>query len=162
MSTSVGTKAKKKQPALLKNAPPPSPSQAAVQREKALETAMLSLETACLMVMESEFAPPSSDESCQTARQRFINVAAPVSLALRECKGGPRHFHQHYRHKIGDDTILQPILEDPVEDLLLACREAARHCHEELLGLRDPGLRQTRAAFQRALNEFITLAAPEN
>lgn len=152
MSTSVGTKAKKKQPSLLKNTPP---SAADVERQKGLELAILKLETVCLMVLESEFAPPAEDETSRTARQRFLNVAAPVSLALRECKGGPRHFHQHYRHKPEDASILQPVLENPLDNLALACREAAKHCHEELLGLRDPDLRQDRRAFQQAVNAFL-------
>ncbi len=152
MSTSVGTKAKRKQSSLLKT----PPAQDAKKAEKATEMAMLALETICLMVLESEFAPPAEDETARAARQRFINVASPVSLALMECKGGPRHFHYHYRHKPEDASVLQPVMDDPVATLALACREAAKHCHEELLGLRDPDLRQTRHAFQQALQGFLS------
>ena len=153
MSTSVGTKTKKKQLSLLKT---PAQEQESKQ-QKALEMVMLNLETVCLMILESEFAPPAEDATCRAARQRFINVASPVSLALMECKGGPRHFHHHYRHKPGDDSILQPILENPTDSLALACHEATKPCHEDLLGLRDPDLRQTRQAFQQALHNFLAI-----
>lgn len=155
MSTSVGTKAKKKQSTLLKSASSAAAQQAAETRDKLLEMASLSLETACLMVLESEFAPPAEDETTRAARQRFINVVTPVSLALMECKGGPRHFHQHYRHSPKDDAILQPVLENPLDNLALACREALSHSHEDLLGLRDPDLRHARISLQKALQAFL-------
>lgn len=157
MSTSVGTKAKKKQSTSLKKPTPPPARPASPQADKALEMAMLTLETICLMVLESDFSPTPEEEGALAARQRFINAVTPVSLALMECKGGPRHFHQHYRHKPEDETILQPILEDPVANLALACREASKHCHEELLGLRDPDLRHARQAFQQAIQSFLSL-----
>lgn len=169
MSTSVGTKAKKKQSSLLKREAPVhaapgtadprgvssgSPGKAP---DRDLEKAMLALETSCLMVLESEFSPPAGDADAAAARQRFINVATPVSLALMECKGGPRHFHHHYRHSRENSDVLQPVMENPVDNLALACREAQKHCHEELLGLRDPELRRTRQAFRRALSGFLAL-----
>lgn len=155
MNTSVGTKAKKKQSSLLKNTVielnPPKEN----EHQKALSQVMATLENVCLMVLESEFSPPIEDQTATAARQRFINVAAPVSLALMECKGGPRHFHFHYRHKPEDESVLQPVFENPIDTLALACREAAKHCHEELLGLRDQELRQARQAFQQAIQSFL-------
>jgi len=161
MNTSGDTKEKKKQSATAKTkATAPESTHSPKhdpKHDKAREMAMLTLETVCLLVLESEMAPPAEDETARTVRQRFINVAAPVSLALMECKGGPRHFHFHYRHKPEDESVLQPVFEDPVDTLALACREASKHCHEELLGLRDPDLRQTRQAFQQAIHAFLAI-----
>ncbi|MBY0407749.1 MAG: hypothetical protein K2Q01_08650, partial [Rickettsiales bacterium] len=65
---------------------------------------MLTLETMCLVALEAEMGPPRESPEDRAARQRFINTVAPVSMALTECKGGPRHFHHHYRHKADDDS----------------------------------------------------------
>jgi hypothetical protein len=160
MSTSVGTKAKKKQSSLLKTGDAMEfPAEMPEPADKELEMAMLALETVCLMVLENQLSPTPDDIEEMTSQQRLLNIVNPVSLALMECKGGPRHFHYHYRHSPHDDAILQPVLENPVDTLALACRDALKHCHEDRITLHDPDMRQARQAFQQALNGFLAIYA---
>lgn len=144
MNTSVGTKARKKQPAL---------STAPEAKDRRLEVSLLSLENACLRVLDSRVSS-REDIEILTCQQRLKNAASMVSLALNEYKG-PRHFHYHYRHREDDATVLQPVLEDPLDMLARACRDAQRQCRSEMVGIPDSSLYRARNMFESALQGFL-------
>src|SRR5579872_3067515 len=125
MNTSVGMKARKKQSSLSQPT-----ARTAVGRQP--EVSLLPLENACVRILESDYTG-SEDEEYLYWQQRLMNFTKPISLALAECSG-PRHFHQHYRHRKDDDTILQPVLGDPFETLAQACEAALKGCRNDLVG----------------------------
>lgn len=147
MPTSVGTKARKKQSSLSKNDTVPT-------GDREFENSLMTLENACFMVMDGQWAENRNDMEGRTWHERFINIANPVSLALAEYKG-PRHFHYHYRHSPKDDAVLQPVLENPVDMLAKACRHALSACQSELVGLRDPAMLESRGMLEQALQGFL-------
>jgi len=148
MPTSVRTKAKKKQPLSTK-------SNTLAAEDGAFEQSILALENACLMVLETRLSLTSSNPQSQFWQQIFINIANPVSLALMECKG-PRHFHYHYRHRKDDESILHPVLENPIDMLAQVCEAALTQSRAELLGLDDMDMIRMRAALEVSLLAFLS------
>lgn len=147
MSPSVGTKSIKKQPA--SSAPDTTTAE-----DREIEQALLLLENACLKILEeSETAAPNDMES-RTWHERFENIAMPVSMALVECKG-PRHFHYHYRRREDDESVLRPVMDNPVDQLAQVCTTALRHCQEDLQGMHDPAITALRAGLESALRGFL-------
>ncbi|MDE3016024.1 MAG: hypothetical protein KGI29_03780 [Pseudomonadota bacterium] len=147
MNTSVGTKARKKQPAL-------SAAEAAPADDRRLEISLLSLENACLRIFDARPAR-RDDIDLLTWQQRLKNTASLVSLALAESKG-PRHFHYHYRHNKNDDSVLHPVLGNPLDMLAQVCRDALRQCRTDLVGIQDSSLNRARNMFEAALQGFLT------
>lgn len=150
MPTSVRTKAPKKQPEKRASLPK---NEALSKEDSDFEQSLLMLDNACLSVLQ---APAASRKDTQLLywQQRFINIVNPVSLALMEYKG-PRHFHYHYRHRQEDESILRPVLEDPVDMLAQVCRDALSLCRTELVGIDDAGMIEMRHALEAALAEFL-------
>src|SRR5205085_662405 len=90
--------------------------------DREFEQALLSLENACMRILESHYANGRQDTERLYWQQRFKNIVTPVSLALAECKG-PRRFHYHYRHRADDASVLHPVLEpSPLDTLAQVCR----------------------------------------
>jgi hypothetical protein len=144
MTTSVGTKARKKQ----------SLSQPAPANGSPLGQSLLSLENVCLRILESRFAKAKDDIDGLYWQQRFKNVVMPVELALRECKG-PRRFHNHYRHREDDDSVLHPVLENPIDQLAHVCEDALDACRNDLVGIYDQQFIDARRTLERALQLFL-------
>ena len=145
MTTSVGTKARKKQSTL---------SQPEYTDSSPLfEQCLLSLESVCLRILESRFAT-KDDIDAHTCEQRFKNIVTPVSLALRECKG-PRRFHHHYRHRKDNDAVLHPVMENPVDMLAQVCEQALDACRKELVGVYDKNFVNARRSLEHALQIFL-------
>ena len=147
MPTSVRTKSQKKQSSTTKKDDLPAD-------ERAFEQSLLALENACFMVLETRLQQRSADTQKQYWRQSFINIANPVSLALMEYKG-PRHFHYHYRHREHDESILHPVLENPVDMLAMVCKTALAQCRSDLVGLEDKELVDMRKLLEVSLNAFL-------
>ena len=148
MSTSVGTNIKKK-PQATKKRPP---TLAAPDRK--FEHAILALENNCLSVLDSQFADNRDDVEGRYWQQIFINIATPVSLALMECKG-PRHFHYHYKHRVEDESILHPVLENPVDMLAMVCEDALKSCQKYLVGIQDRAIVKSGQMLESALRSFL-------
>lgn len=142
MNTPVGMKARKKQPSLSQAEP-----------SSKLKISLLSLENACMRILENDYAGRDDPDGLYW-QQRLMNIAKPVSLALAECNG-PRHFHGHYRHRKDDDSVLQPVLEDPVEALAQVCRQALKACQSKLVGMQDDSLRRSGNMLESALRDFL-------
>jgi|GEM_PF-2592843 len=147
MPTSVGTKAEKKQSTL-------SGARLVPASDKEFENSLLSLENACFTVLENQFSSGKGDTDGRYWQERFINIANPVSLALMEYKG-PRHFHQHYRHRKDDESVLQPVLENPIVMLAQVCKVAIKACQSQLVGLQDPSMIDMRRMFENALRDVL-------
>jgi len=148
MSTSVGMKAKKKQPAL---SVPPGLS----ATDRQLEGSLLILENACQTVLDGEYAGGRRDSERSYWQQRFKNIVTPVSLALAEYKG-PRRFHNHYRHRAEDESILRPVLEpSPLTMLAQVVKSSLAHCREDLVGIQDDELLDARDMLETALGGFL-------
>lgn len=145
MTTSVGTKARKKQ------SPLSQPEYTDVS--PLFEQSLLSLESVCLRILESRFAKARDDIDGLTWQQRFKNIATPISLALRECKG-PRRFHHHYRHRKDNDAVLHPVMEDPVDTLAQVCEQALEACQNDLVGI-DDNFIAARRSLEHALQLFL-------
>jgi hypothetical protein len=150
MSTSVGMKAGKKQPAIsnklsAKSQPRTIPAE--------LKISLLSIENACMRILESDYAGSGLDADGLYWQQRLMNIAKPVSLALAELSG-PRHFHGHYRHRKDDDSVLHPVLEDPVEALAQACQHALKAC-TKLAGMQDDSLLRAQSLLENTLQGFL-------
>lgn len=146
MTTSVGTKARKKQPAL--SSPPPADTPAL------FDQSLLSLENVCLRILEGRFTSSRDDVDSLYWQQRFKNIAMPISLALREHRG-PRRFHNHYRHREDDETILHPVMEDPLEMLAHVCDDALAACRNDLVGVYNEKLTKHRRMLEHALQMFL-------
>ncbi len=152
MSISVRTKTPKKQYAKASQVP----NTALPQEDHDFEQALLDLDNACLTILQNPLATGRKDIQRLYWQQRFINIVNPVSLALMEYKG-PRHFHYHYRHRKHDDSILHPVLENPVDMLAQVCREALSLCRSVLVGLDDEDMMDMRFTLESALAEFNAL-----
>jgi hypothetical protein len=150
MSTSLVTKARKKQPALsVKDAP------AVALPDRKLEQAILSLENCCVYILDIGFTADRRDTDLRYWQQRFKNMMTPVSLALAECKG-PRRFHFHYRHRADDEAVLHPVLEpSPLTTLEQVCAEALGACRSQLVGIEDSGVLEARHMLEMALQGFL-------
>ena len=146
MSTSVRTKAPKKQPSLS------NPELSSGDRQ--FEQSLSALENACVSVLEMPVARGRKDTQRLYWQQRFINITNPVSLALMEYKG-PRHFHYHYRHRAHDESILHPVLENPIDMLAQVCKDALRQCRDELVGIDDNDMIEQRYSLENSLIEFL-------
>ena len=149
MSTSVGTKTKKKQTAISDNtfADQPLP-------DRKFESAILSLENICVSILDSQFTDISDSAESTYWQQIFINIATPVSLALMESKG-PRHFHYHYRHRPENESILHPVLENPVDMLAQVCEDALKQCHKHFIGIHDKSITKRGRTLEMALQSFL-------
>ena len=147
MRSSVRTKVQKKQSTSPKNTP-----EAILNPE--LEQSMMALESAVMRVLEKRYPRNSDDAELLTWQQRLVNIATPVSLALAEYKG-PRRFHNHYRHREDDHTILHPVLEDPLEMLAHTCETALKHCHVDLAGMHEENLAKAAKRLETALTDFL-------
>ncbi|MDE3060429.1 MAG: hypothetical protein KGJ06_05410 [Pseudomonadota bacterium] len=148
MSTSVGTKSQKKQPTS-------SAPAAAALNDRKFELALLTLENACLRILESG-VPPGRDPEQMYWQQSLQNIVTRVSLAMGECKG-PRRFHYHYRHRADDDSILSPVLEDPCDMLAQVCRDALKSCRNHLMGMQHPLLLKQSRMLENALQGFLAM-----
>lgn len=145
MTTSIGTKTRKKQQA--------SPVPAVSDRE--FERSLIALEDACQRVLEASFSDGRFDTERLTWQLYFKNIAMPVSLALAECKG-PRRFHYHYRHKKEDESVLTPVFEpSPIDMLAQVCETALRQSHARLTNLQDADMLAYRRMLERALRGFL-------
>jgi hypothetical protein len=147
MPTSVGTKAGKKQSSLSKKDAIPA-------GDRDFEHSLMILENVCFLVMNTQFFEGRNDVEGRTWQERFINIATPVSLALAEYKG-PRHFHYHYRHSPTNDAVLQPVLENPVDTLAHACQVALNACRNDLVGIQDAVMLETKTMLEQALGAFL-------
>ncbi len=145
MTTSVGMKARKKQSPL---------SSAAVENTAAFEQSLLALENVCQRILESRFAGAKDDIDGLYWQQRFKNVATPVSIALRECRG-PRRFHHHYRHREDDDSVLHPVMENPIDRLAHVCNAALDICRHDLVGVYGDNFLRARRSLEHALQIFL-------
>jgi len=146
MNASVGTKTQKKQSSLL---PPVIP-----ESGRRVEQALLSLENACLYILDIGFVTDRRDTEARYWQQRFKNIATPVSLALAECKG-PRSFHYHYRHREDDESVLHPVQPPPLDMLAQVCKESLRQCRSELVGIQDEAVLDARNMLESALTGFL-------
>ena len=151
MNTSVGTKAKKKQPSLSQK-PPSKAQQVSISAE--FKTSLLSLENACTRILDGYYTEERQDTERMYWQQRLMNIAKPVSLALAECTG-PRHFHGHYRHRKDDESVLQPVLENPLDALAQVCQQALKACRGKLVGIQDDSLLKARTMLENALQGFV-------
>lgn len=147
MVTSAYTKAQKKQIPLAK-----TPTKAGRARD--LEQSLLSLESACMVIMDSQFIHDRDDMDGMVWQRRFKNIVTPVSLALSEYKG-PRRFHYHYKHREDDDTVLHPVMEDPLERLAQVCQSALTECQNNFAGLQDSEINDNREMLEQALRKFL-------
>ncbi len=107
-----------------------------------------------MRILESRFAGARDDVDMLYWQQRFKNIATPVSLALRECRG-PRRFHNHYRHRADDDSVLHPVLEDPLDRLAQVSERALAACQNELVGIYDGTFVKHRRLLEHALQMFL-------
>ncbi len=148
MNTSVGTKARKKQPALSAEAGVASAD------EHQFQVSLLSLENACMRILDSEYAEGRRDTEHLYWQQRLMNIAKPVSLALAEYKG-PRHFHHHYRRRADDESIFHPVLENAADMLAQVCQDALKSCRSQLVGIQDEKMTRTCGMFENALQGFL-------
>jgi hypothetical protein len=147
MTTSVGMKARKKQSSLSQTPP-------ILGDSPAFEQSLLGLESVCLRILESRFTKAKDDIDGMYWQQRFKNVATPISIALRECKG-PRRFHHHYRHNKDDDSVLHPVMENPLATLAHVCEEALIACQSDLVGVYDDNFIRARRSLEHALQIFL-------
>jgi hypothetical protein len=148
MNTSVGTKARKKQPA---SSTRPTVSDS----DRGFETSLLALESACFRILENRFVEEKQDLDLLYWQQRLKNITTPISLALAEYRG-PRRFHYHYRHRKDDESILHPVMEpSPVEMLAQVCQDALRSCRSDLVGIMDPKLVRSKRILESALQTFL-------
>lgn len=127
-------------------------SKSDVPRE--LEQALLALESACMYALDSQFSYEREDVEGMMWQRKFKNLVNPVSLALREYKG-PRHFHNHYRHNEKDDSILEPVLDDPLETLSRVCQSALNDSQSSFGGLHDKEITASRSRLEQALRKFL-------
>lgn len=152
MTTSVRTKAGKKQQPHQKKQPA---KDAIPAYDRVFEQSLMALENACALVLEQRESAFSDDPDEEFWRNTFINIATPVSLALAEYKG-PRHFHYHYRHREDDESVLTPVLDNPVETLALAATEALAQCRGALAGIQNEELLNLRRALEISLVAFLS------
>ncbi len=118
-----------------------------------LDETLLVLEDVCADLMENNFIQ-NGDSDRIYWQQRFENIVTPISLALAEVRG-PRRFHHHYRHDKSDDSVLLPVLENPIELLAHACKYALNESNKKLVGIHDTNLLAVQRRLEIALNSFL-------
>ncbi len=155
MNNPVRTKASKKQPAkAVSDAVLAFPS-TVINGKQTLDSnlaeSLMALENTCAGILEAGFSGDREDVESLSAHQRLKNIAKSVSLALGECKG-PRHFHQHYRHREHDESVLYPVLDDPLKTLALAVQSALKGCQS--LVVHDVKTLKMQSRFESALRQF--------
>jgi hypothetical protein len=148
MSVSAYTKAQKKQTPLSRQA-----SASGLSRN--LEQSLLALESACMLILDSQFTHGREDEDGMLWQRKFKNIVTPISIALREYKG-PRRFHFHYKHRKDDEEVLTPVFEDPLENLVRACKTALTHCENDLVGISDDEIADNRDMLETALRGMLS------
>ncbi len=126
---------------------------AASNIDASLNESLLNLEDVCARLLETRFAIRDDSERMYW-QQRFKNVVTPVSLALAEVRG-PRRFHHHYRHDVNDDTVLLPVMEDPLEMLAHTCEHALAESNKKLSGIHDDDFIAAQRRLEKALNKFL-------
>ena len=149
MSTSVGTKSHKKQHA---SSPPTLP---ALQSQQ-LEYALLKLEDACVAILDRQDHISHRNIELRYWQQRLENIAAPVSLAVAECKE-PRRFYDHERHHQQGVVVLRPAAHNPLVTLSHVCEHAYDTCRGDLATCHQPSLDKKRVRFEAALHNYIAL-----
>lgn len=135
------TKAKKMQPA------------PTISTNTLLDKSLLSLEDVCMRLLDTRFSIRDDSERMYW-QQRFKNIVTPISLALAEVRG-PRRFHHHYRHDANDNTVLLPVLEDPLEMLAHTCEHALKESSKKLSGIHDDDLIAAQRRLETSLNNFL-------
>jgi hypothetical protein len=148
MSVSAYTKAPKKQTSLSKQ-----PEESAYSQ--GLEQALLSLESTCMLILSSQYTHGREDENGLMWQRTFKNIVTPISLALGEYKG-PRKFHFHYKHREDDESVLTPVMDDPLDQMARVCQTALNACHNELVGIEDDEITDNRDMLEQALKKFLT------
>ena len=124
-----------------------------IQRD--IEQALLALESACMHIFDSRFVHDREDEDGILWQRTFKNIVTPISLSLREYKG-PRRFHYHYKHSEEDDSVLTPVMEDPLDTLAQVCQSALAECTAHLVGIGDPEIAANRDMLEQALRKFLS------
>lgn len=163
MATSVRTKAAKKQPGFdaLKTA---DAGQGMAQpdvdesneTDPRLARAVLRLEDACFAVLDDHPEAVAFDHETREQAGQLKNIATPLSLALRECKG-PRRFHYHYRHDPEDYDTLTPVAgPSPYATLARVCRQALRRL-DDFHMVDDPAVRRDLHQLQMAVQDYLRL-----
>lgn len=142
MGSTVGTKARKKQPA--------SPASAS------FEQALMALEDICLDIKGGQFTHGKEDIDRLYWQQKLKNLAVPISLALAEYKG-PRVFHHHYKHKENDDEVLTPVLESARDNLMMVIEKSLHEC-ENLNGMKGSKLLEEKELLCKALRQAIIVS----
>jgi hypothetical protein len=141
MTTSVGMKVGKKQS-------PVSDS------SRQLEQSLLALESVCFNIMESRMARTRDDIDAMLWQRKFKSIVTPVSLAISEYRG-PKHFHNHYRHKDGDESVLTPVIAEPLEMLVQACETSLKAAQKDLVGIPDTRIAKKARMLESALRSFL-------
>ncbi len=114
---------------------------------------LLELEDVCARLLEMQFASRGDTERI-IWQQRFKNIVTSVSLALSEIKG-PRKFHFHYRHDAKDDSLMRPVLENPIDLLAHSCEMALAESARKLSGVHDGDLVMAWRNLESALRNFL-------
>jgi hypothetical protein len=107
-------------------------------------------------VLDTRLSSKKDDLDGLYWQRKFQNIATPVSLALAECKG-PRHFHYHYKHRKDDDTVLQPVMENPLQVLAQVCKSALEQAGTQLVGIDNAKITRMRDVFERSLRGFLAV-----
>lgn len=148
MTTSLGTKTKKKQPQA-------SALPAISEVDRSFEEALIALEEACQNILVGELIDSHGDSEQRHWQQRLKNIITPVSLALGEHKG-PRRFHFHYRHREDDASVLHPVMEpSPIDMLAHVCETALDQSETQLAGMQSKELIAYRNVLERSLRGFL-------
>ncbi len=118
-----------------------------------LDESLLMLEDVCIRLLDMRFSVRDDSERMYW-QQRFKNIVTPISLALAEVNG-TRRFHHHYRHDADDNTLMLPVLENPLEMLAHTCEHALEESTKKLSGVHDDDLIAAQRRLERALNNFL-------
>jgi hypothetical protein len=122
--------------------------------DRQFEQSLLSLENVCLNVMDSRFVHDRQDMEGLYWQRRFKNIVTPISLALAEYRG-PRRFHYHYRHRKDDESVLHPVMEDPIDTLAQVCKSTLAQCQTDLVGIADGAINKKGRMLEQALRNFL-------
>lgn len=86
--------------------------------------------------------------------RKLKNIATPISLALAEY-GGPRVFHQHYKHDPKDYNHMLPVAgPDPLTTLAHVCRQALAES-TDIVGVDDNEIKLLRDELEYSLRLFL-------
>ncbi|MEZ5691085.1 MAG: hypothetical protein R3D71_05420 [Rickettsiales bacterium] len=117
-----------------------------------LNESLLLMEDICARLLESRFSTKNDTERMYW-QQRFKNIVTRISLALAEVRG-PRKFHQHYKHD-DSDSVLLPVLENPLDMLAHACEQGLKEINKKLVGVHDNDLLRHKSQLEKCLNSFL-------